>query len=151
LRALLESNRRSDLPDAYELRLLLSEEFEEKLDWAMDWFFKQEIFGRRGREWGVAQSLVASILPGTEWLQLGAEMEYRNQTLKDSRGDPHQIVVIGPEIALYPTRSTQIDISPLFGCTHDSPRVQALVIFSVLLGPPAQPTNTQQPTATRHR
>src|SRR5438552_18683789 len=41
------------MPDAYEFRLLLAEDFGERIEWAMNWFFEQEIGGDRGREWGV--------------------------------------------------------------------------------------------------
>src|SRR5215831_7723806 len=50
-----------DIPDAYELRLLLSEDFFDRIEWAMNTFFEQETAGDRGREWGIAQSLVTPI------------------------------------------------------------------------------------------
>src|SRR6266849_3259564 len=31
------------MPDAYEFRLLLAEDFRERIEWAMNWFFEQEI------------------------------------------------------------------------------------------------------------
>lgn len=50
-----------DIPDAYELRLLLSEDFFDRVEWAMNTFFEQEIGGDRGREWGIANSIVTPI------------------------------------------------------------------------------------------
>ena len=50
-----------DIPDAYELRLLLSEDFFDKVEWAMNTFFEQEIGGDRGREWGIANSIVLPV------------------------------------------------------------------------------------------
>src|ERR1700730_11013323 len=50
-----------EIPDAYELRLLLSEDFFDKIEWALNTFFEQETAGDRGREWGIAQSLVTPI------------------------------------------------------------------------------------------
>ncbi len=53
------------IPDAYELRLLLSQDFSaEHLEWAMNTFFEQEIGGDRGREWGIANSFLTPIRLG---------------------------------------------------------------------------------------
>src|SRR3984893_15329089 len=45
-------------PDAYEVRLLLSQDFFDRIEWALNGFFEQELEGDRGREWGNAQSVV---------------------------------------------------------------------------------------------
>ena len=75
-------------PNAYELRLLLSEDFADKLEWAFNGFFEQEI---RGREWGFAQSLAVPILHEREKLKLGLEMQYRNHTDKVERNSKASI------------------------------------------------------------
>src|SRR5256885_15600910 len=54
------------VPDAYEFRLLLSQDFGERFEWAMNWFFEKENTGDRGREWGFSQSIMTPIL-----LQIG--------------------------------------------------------------------------------
>lgn len=54
-------DKTQDIPDAYEMRLLLSEDFFDKIEWAMNTFFEQEIGGDRGREWGIANSIVTPI------------------------------------------------------------------------------------------
>src|SRR5205085_1293777 len=77
--------------------------------------------GDRGREWGFSQSVMTPILLPNERLKVGVEMEYKNLTVKDTRGNPENIFVIGPTLAWKPTASTRLDISPLFGCTDDSP------------------------------
>src|SRR6516165_1518789 len=50
------------IPDGYEVRLLLSEEFFHRIEWALNGFFEQEIEGDRGREWGIDNSVVTPIL-----------------------------------------------------------------------------------------
>ena len=137
-------------PDAYEFRLLLAQDFSERLEWAMNWFFEQEIQGDRGREWGFAQSAVTPICLPNERLKVGLEMQYKNFTMKNTRDDPEHSFVVGPTIAWKPSRSTRIDVSPLFGCTDDSPRVQVFAIFSFLLGPPGGP-EAEAPVSTRNR
>ena len=137
-------------PDAYEVRLLLAQDFGEHVEWAMNCFFEKENTGDRGREWGFAQSAAIPILLPNERLKAGIEMEYKNFTVKDTRGDPQHTFVIGPTIAWKPTRSTRIDVSPLFGCTDDSPRVQVFAVFSWLLGPGGE-QGAEAPVSTRNR
>jgi hypothetical protein len=137
-------------PDAYEFRLLLAQDFGERLEWAMNWFFEQEIEGDEGREWGFAQSAVTPILLPNERLKVGLEMQYKNFTMKTTRDDPEHSFVVGPTLAWKPSRSTRIDVSPLIGCTEDSPRVQVFAIFSLLLGPAGGP-EAEAPASTRNR
>src|SRR5438046_255938 len=75
------------VPDAYEVRLLLAQDFGEHVEWAMNWFFEKENTGDRGREWGFSQALMTPVLLPNERLKIGVEMEYRNLTVKDTRGD----------------------------------------------------------------
>lgn len=138
------------VPDAYEFRLLLAQDFCERIEWAMNLFFEKENTGDRGREWGFAQSVATPILLPNERLKAGIEMQYTNFTVKDTRGDPLHRFVIGPTIAWKPTRQTRLDVSPLFGCTDDSARVQVFVIFSWLFGG-IEGTEAEAPVSTRNR
>jgi hypothetical protein len=148
--AAMEAEAKPKMPDAYEFRLLLAEDFGERIEWAMNWFFEQEIGFDRGREWGFAQSAMIPIWLEHERLKTGVEMQYRNFTDKDTRGDPLNSFVIGPTIAWKPTSNTRLDISPLFGCTDDSPRAEVFVVFSVLFGPGSE-TGAEAPASTRNR
>jgi len=139
------------MPDAYEFRLLLAEDFSERIEWAMNWFFEQEIGLDRGREWGFAQSAVIPFWLEHERLKAGVEMQYRNFTDKDTRGDPIHTFVVGPTIAWKPTHNMRFDVSPLLGCTEDSPGVQVFAIFSMLFGPGGPETEAEAPASTRNR
>jgi hypothetical protein len=138
-------------PDAYELRLLLAEEFGGRFEWALNGFFEKENTGDRGREWGFAQSLVTPILLPREQLKVGVEMAYKNFTVKDTRGDPIHSFVVGPTVALRTTQNTRFDVSTLFGCTDDSPHVQVFAVFSWLLGPGGGEQGAEAPVSTRNR
>jgi hypothetical protein len=138
------------VPDAYEFRLLLAQDFGERIEWAMNWFFEKENTGDRGREWGFAQSATLPILLEKERLKVGVEMEYKNFTVKDTRGDPMHTFVIGPTLAYRTSHSTRFDVSTLFGCTEDSPRVQVFAVFSFLLGPGTE-QGAEAPVSTRNR
>ena len=137
------------VPDAYEFRLLLAQDFGERVEWAMNWFFERENTGDRGREWGFSQSAMVPILLPNERLKVGVEMEYKNFTVKDTRGDPMHTFIIGPTFAWKPTAGTRLDISPLFGCTDDSPVVDVFVAFSWLFG--GERAEAEAPVSTRFR
>jgi hypothetical protein len=137
------------VPDAYEVRLLLAQEFFERFEWAMNWFFEKENTGDRGREWGFSQAVLTPVLLPNERLKVGIEMEYRNITTKDTRGDPVNSFTIGPTVAWKPTAQTRLDISPLFGCTHDAPVADVFVAFSWLFG--GERAEAEAPVSTRFR
>jgi hypothetical protein len=137
------------VPDAYEFRLLLAQDFGEHVEWAMNWFFEKENTGDRGREWGFSQSAMVPILLPNERLKVGVEMEYKNFTVKDTRGDPMHTFIIGPSLAWKPTAQTRLDVSPLFGCTDDSPVADVFAVFSWLFG--GERAEAEAPVSTRFR
>jgi hypothetical protein len=137
------------VPDAYEVRLLLAQDFGEHVEWAMNWFFEKENTGDRGREWGFSQAALMPVLLPNERLKVGIEMLYKNVTTKDTRGDPVNSFVIGPTVAWKPTAQTRFDISPLFGCTHDSPIADVFVAFSWLFG--GERGEAEAPVSSRFR
>jgi hypothetical protein len=116
----------------------------------MNWFFEKENTNDRGREWGFAQSASIPILLERERLKVGLEMEYKNFTVKDTRGDPMHSFVIGPTVAFRSSKNTRFDVSTLFGCTDDSPRVQVFAVFSFLVGPGTE-QGAEAPVSTRNR
>jgi hypothetical protein len=137
------------VPDAYEVRLLLAQDFGEHVEWAMNWFFEKENTGDRGREWGFSQALMTPVLLPNERLKVGLEMEYRNLTVKDTRGDPLHSFTIGPTVAWKPTTQTRLDISPLFGCTAGAPVADVFVAFSWLFG--GERAEAEAPVSSRFR
>jgi hypothetical protein len=141
------------LPDAYELRLLLAQDFSNNMEWAANIFFEQEIGGDRGREVGVASSLMFPSLLPHERLKLGIETQYTAFTDSGIRmeGEPRSDRwVIGPTVAWKPSKNTRVDVSPLFGITHDAPRASVFVVFSMLFGGAESP-QAEAPASTRNR
>ena len=138
------------VPNAYEFRLLLADEFFQRVEWAANFFFEMEPTGDRGREWGVAQSIITPVLLPHEQLKVGVEMEYKNFTVKDTRGSPENIFVIGPTVSFRTSKSTHFDVSALAGCTDDSPAVKVFAVFSWLLGPGGEQAG-EAPVSTRNR
>ena len=115
----------------------------------MNWFFEKENTGDRGREWGFSQALMTPVLLPNERLKVGIEMEYRNLTVKDTRGDPLHSFTIGPTVAWKPTTQTRLDISPLFGCTAGAPVADVFVAFSWLFG--GERAEAEAPISSRFR
>ena len=137
-------------PDAYEVRLLLAQEFCKQWEWALNGFFEKENTGDRGREWGFAQSVVTPILLPDEQLKVGVEMEYKNFSVKDTRGNADNSFVIGPTVAFRTSKNTRFDVSALFGCNDESPGAQIFGVFSWLLGPSGE-REAEAPVSTRNR
>jgi hypothetical protein len=146
------------------VRLLLSHDFFDRIEFALNGFFEQEIAGDRGREWGIANSIVTPIhifqpapsLPpppdhknvqpknvqsvaGTavppEDFKVGIEFQFRSFSDKGTRGTPYNSFVIGPTADWKPTSRLRFDVSPLFGVNHKSPIMQLFVVASYLWGP----------------
>jgi hypothetical protein len=141
---------RKPLPDAVEVRLLLAQDFGEKIEWALNAFCEQEIGGDRGREYGFAQSIVTPVLLPQERLKVGVEMQLTTFTDSGSRDMPSRRFIVGPTVAWKPSRNTRIDVSPLFGATYDAPRITVFVVFSMLFGQ-SGPSEAEAPASTRNR
>jgi hypothetical protein len=144
-----EARMQQDRPNAYEFRLLLSEEIVKGVQWAFNAFLENEIGGDRGREWGFAQAVQMPFFLPHERFTAGVEMQYQNFTVKDTRGDPVSSFVIGPAFAYKPTARMRFDVSPLFGVTKDSPDVQIFGVFSYVFG--GGGTEAEAPASTRNR
>ena len=137
------------VPDAYEVRLLLAQDFGEHVEWAMNWFFEKENTGDRGREWGFSQAAMTPVLLPNERLKVGIEMQYKNVTVKDTRGDPLHSFIIGPTLAWKPTRKRALISHRLFGCTAGAPVADVFVAFSWLFG--GERAEAEAPVSTRFR
>jgi hypothetical protein len=141
--------QRRRIPDAVEGRLLLAQDFGEKVEWALNGFVEQEVEGDRGREIGFAQSIMVPLIPN-ERLKAGVEMQFRSFTDKDTRNDPQNSFVVGPSLAWKPNRWSRLDIAPLFGVNDVSPHAQVFVVFSMLFGGP-NGGEAEAPVSTRNR
>ena len=141
------------LPDAFEARLLLAQNFG-KVEWALNGFFEQEVGGDRGREVGFAQSIMIPVTHD-ERLKVGVEMQFTQFNDSGIRNGPDpdsNRFIIGPTIAWKPSAQTRLDISPLFGCTDDSPHASVFVVFSYLMGPAGgEREQAEAPASTRNR
>ncbi len=119
-------------PDAYELRLLLGQEFIPRVQWAVNLFFQHEVGGAGNREVGFTQDI--AYLAVADKFEIGAEMRYTNATRRAEKQASANEFVIGPSANWKPNLHTIISVAPLFGCTADSPRVAVLCSVSLEFG-----------------
>jgi hypothetical protein len=137
------------IPDAFELRLLLGEQFGKNFQWALNIFHEQELGGDREWETGFSQALAYAI--HEDYLKAGVEMQYIRQTDKDSRSHPQNEFDIGPSFTWKPGKKTRLDIAALFGTTADSPRAKLFTIFSIAFGEGKEEAEIEAPASIRNR
>jgi hypothetical protein len=138
------TSRGAAVPDTVDLGLIMSQDFRHMVEWAVNIFVDQEVNGNRALDWGFAQSIEVPVLLPEERLEIGLEMQYRHSDEAErARG-----FVIGPTVGWRPTKNVRIDLSPLFGCTDNSPRVQIFVVATWFFGKP-QAGEAETPASTR--
>jgi len=130
--------------------MILSHDFRHMVEWAMNWSVEQEVNGSQSTAWGFAQSVEVPVLLPEEQLEVGIEMQYRHSDDAIKKADQPRGFVIGPTLAWRPTKSARFDLSPLIGCTDDSPRVEIFALFSISLGKPAA-VEAETPASARNR
>jgi hypothetical protein len=134
--------------DSGELALLISHDFPNLIEWAMNIFVDREFGGRGSTSAGFAQSVEVPVLLPEEKLEIGLEMQYRSggETIEPDR--TLKGLVIGPTLAWRPTKSVRFDLSPLFGCSDHTPSLQMFAVFSFSFGGTAE-AETEMPASAR--
>ncbi len=142
--------RERPVHDAVDVGLILSHDFRHMVEWAMNCFLEQEVNSSRSPDWGFAQSVEVPVLLPEERLEIGLEMQYRRTEERIRRVDHARGFVLGPTLAWRPTKSARFDLSPLFGCTDDSPSVQIFAVFSLSFGK-SETGEAETPASMRSR
>lgn len=136
-------------PDAYEVKLLLGEQIAPRWHWGANLFFEQEVGGSRESEMGFAQGLSYTLQD--ERLSVGLEMNLERASGPNLDGLPSTEFLIGPSVQWRPMSRMHLDLVPLIGATHDSPRVEAFVVFGFDFWKPAKDGHGYHPASTRTR
>ena len=136
------------LPDSGELALLISRDFPNLIEWAMNIFVARDFGGGQPTTGGFVQSVEVPVLLPEEKLEVGLEMQYRSGgesigVIESPRG-----FAIGPTLAWRPTKKARFDLSPLIGCSHHTPAVEVFAVFSFSFGRPAA-TDAEIPASKR--
>jgi hypothetical protein len=136
------------LQDSGEFALLISHDFPNLVEWAMNIFVDREFGGSESTSAGFAQSVEIPVLLPEEKLEIGLEMQYRSggETIEPER--TIKGLVIGPTLAWRPTKSVRFDVSPLFGCSDHTPALQVFAVFSLSFGGTAE-AEAETPASAR--
>ena len=130
------------------MRLLLSEEFFDKLEWALQcilrtgshwrprpriWFCAERsnstvFIAHDRKEAGKCQAVAGKGIVGN--VEGGNRIQFRVSLIKASAAMPSWRFIVGPTIGWKPTANTRFDISPLIGATDDAPRISVFAVFS---------------------
>ena len=137
------------LPDAFEVRLLLGEQFGRKFQWALNLFHEQQLGGEREWESGFSQALTYAIRD--EYLKTGIEMQFLRRTDEASRAHPIYECTVGPNFTWKPSPRTRLDLAALFGTTPDSPTVKVFAVFSFFFGVGREEAEAAAPVSTLNR
>ncbi len=121
-----------DVPDSWEVRLLLGQEIGKNVEFAANIFYDQDTGGDREREMGF--STACSYAIRGEALKVGLETSYRNVSQHGQRSKAGNIFELGPSFTFKPSPHTRFDVAPLFGATSDSPHLEIFTIFSIDFG-----------------
>src|SRR5215468_10141916 len=136
--------------DSGELTLLISHDFPNLIEWALNIFVDREFGGRESTSAGFAQSVEVPVLLPEEKLEVGLEMQYRSggETIEPDR--TVKGLVIGPTLAWRPTKGVRFDLSPLFGCSDHAPALQVFAVFSFSFGGTAEAEAEMPASAHSH-
>ncbi len=119
--------------DAYEIKLLLAEQFHDRWHWAFNAIGEQQVGGELATEIKLTQALTYTVID--DKLNVGIEMQFESTSLEGDRHDPAIEFSPGPFISWRPTPDSHLDVVPLFGCTGAAPTVEAVVVFGIEFGP----------------
>jgi hypothetical protein len=134
--------------DSGELALLISHDFPNLVEWAMNVFVDRDVSGRESTSADFAQSVEVPVLLPEEQLELGLEMQYHSGGEIIEPGRTIKGLVIGPTFAWRPIRSVRFDLSPLFGCSDHTPALQMFAVFSFSFGGTAE-AEAETPASAR--
>ena len=118
--------------DAYEVKLLLAEQFHDRWHWAFNAIGEQQVGGEMATEIKLTQALTYTLID--DKLNFGIEMQFEHTSVEGNRHDPEVEFSVGPAVSWRPTPHTHLDVVPLFGCTGDAPTFEAVVVFGIEFG-----------------
>jgi len=132
-----------DEPDAFFVRLLLADEFWHRIHFGSNLTFDRQIGGEQETSWELNQAVSWIVLQKT--LSMGLEMRAEYEKERADRDDEEidspsgkkrkfnysTTVVMGPSLLFKPTRRTHLELVPMAGLTHDSPHLDAFLVFGI--------------------
>ena len=119
-------------PDVYELKLLLGGDIAPKLHWGVNFVWEAETGDEREQEFQITGGFSYSVLDSK--LGIGVEAKYDRETVRNQRGEPDDIFLIGPSLQFRLTERLHLDLVCLFGANNVSPRQEGWFIIGYDFG-----------------
>jgi hypothetical protein len=123
----LEYAEHNHAPNTLEGKLLLGTDLSPRWHWGLNLACEQELSGTDNTELAASQGFSYTFID--QKLDAGVEMEYYHEKSNDSAAQNE--FLIGPSLQWRPTSWLHMDLSPLIGCTHDSPKVEAFLVIGI--------------------
>ena len=134
-------------PDQVELKLLLGDQIGQSIHWAFNVSREEEIADPLHLEYEIAQAASYTLLD--QKLSIGYEWQYSLESDTGDRSNPEKSFGIGPSLQWRPTPNTHLDLVPLFGCSHDAPRIESFVVFGFDFGGDRKTPAVLEPATVR--
>ena len=141
----LEYAEHNHAPNTLEGKLLLGTDLSPCWHWGLNLACEQELSGTDNTELAASQGFSYTFVD--QKLGAGVEMEYYHEKSNDSKAQNE--FLIGPSLQWRPTSWSHLDLSPLIGCTHDSPRVEVYFVFGIDFGTSHNKKEHYAPTSLR--
>lgn len=127
----------NDKADAWFVRLLLAEEFNQRIHFGANLTYDHQVGGEKQSSYELNLALTYAAIDSklAVGLEMIAEYETENGEEADEPGTHSTTVMAGPVLLYRPTHTTHLGVAPLVGLTHDSPRVEAFFFFGIDLEP----------------
>jgi len=132
-------------PNTIEAKLLLGTDFSPRWHWGLNLICEQELSGGKNTELAVSQGISYTLVD--EKLGVGLEWEYSHEKANGSKAEDS--FVIGPSAQWRPAPWCHVDFTPMFGCTYDSPRVEAFLVIGIDFGSGSKKQDRYAPSSLK--
>ena len=134
--------------DAYELKLLFTDELAPRWHWGVNLFFEQQVGDHREREVAASGGLSYSVVDRR--FGVGVESKLTSETANDEDGY-HTFLQLGPSIQWRICPRVRLDVAPLFGIVHEAPLAELFVILGFDFVPGSFENEATEPASIRGR
>lgn len=143
----LEWKNNHEGADVLEGKLLFADQVRNGWHWAANLSFEEEVGGSREIERALTFGLSKTVKDSKLSVGLEGVLQYVTAHGEDGQ----TAFLVGPSIQWRPNKNMHLDLVPLFGTTHDSPRSQIFVVFGANLRQGEKGKDSFEPTSSRSR
>ncbi len=119
--------------DAYEVKLLLSDDLGCRWRWGANLTYEREVKGEEEEVFGTTAAISYTVVD--QRFSVGAEFQWERATVESSRNDPENTFYLGPSVQFRLGSGTHLDIAPLFGLNDASEKMQLFIVLGIDISP----------------